>query len=125
MNAPTRPAKFAGGCVAPLLKNHTGSVGSHVTSATTQSSAAAKSATPRNSLARRDSVEVVTSQISMMTGSTIGRRPDRFLRNRRSSTRTFSRSSPGSVRSSTLVVATSLGNRARAVRQQRFVAGRR
>jgi len=28
MNAPTRPTKFAGGWSAPVVKNHTGSVGS-------------------------------------------------------------------------------------------------
>src|SRR5690349_4740916 len=60
MNAPTSPAKFAGGCVAPLLKNHTGSVGSQVTSETTQSRATANRATPRNSLARREREDAVT-----------------------------------------------------------------
>src|SRR5215211_2282643 len=75
MNAPTSPAKFAGGCVAPAVKNQVGSLGSNVTSATIQRTAAANRPTPRNSLARRVSVEAPATQISMMTGSTSGVRP--------------------------------------------------
>ena len=55
-----------------------------------QISAAANSATPTNSLTRRETVDRLTCQISMMTGSTNGRRPDRLRKNRRSSTRSFS-----------------------------------
>src|SRR5215510_9058875 len=49
--------KFAGGCVAFVVKNHTGSVGSYVTSAMSQVSASPNNATPRNSLIRRDSLD--------------------------------------------------------------------
>ena len=54
-------------------------------------SEAANSATPTNSLTRRDTLEAdpLTGQISMMTGSTNGRRPERLRKNRRSSTRSF------------------------------------
>ena len=46
---------------SPAVKNHTGSLGSCVTSAMSQISAPAKSATPVNSLARRDRVEMVAT----------------------------------------------------------------
>ena len=59
-----------------------------------QISAAANSATPTNSLRRRETVDPPTSQISMMTGSTNGRRPERLRKKRRSSTRSFSLISP-------------------------------
>src|SRR6185436_18714913 len=62
-NAPTRPTKFAGGCDAPVVKNHTGSVASWVTSAISQIRASAKSATPTNSLMRRDKVDSGTSDL--------------------------------------------------------------
>ena len=74
------------------MKNHTGSVGSCVTSEISQISASANSATPTNSLIRRDNVDsgTGTTQISISTGSTSGRRPVRLLKYRRSSTRSFS-----------------------------------
>ena len=64
-----------------------------------QMSEIANSATPANSLVRRDKVDVVATgdQISMTMGSTSGRRPVRFRKNRRTSTRIASRSSPGSA----------------------------
>ena len=95
-NAPTRPTKFAGGCEAPVVKNHTGSVGSCVTSEISQMSASANSATPTNSLIRRDNVDSGTgkTQISIRTGSTRGLRPVRLLKYRRSSMRSFSVISP-------------------------------
>ena len=54
----------------------------------------------------------------MMTGRTNGRRPERFLKKRRSSIRTFSLISPGSVRSSTLACSTNLADDTRAVGEQ-------
>ena len=74
-----------------------------------QMSAAANSATPTNSLTRRETVDPLTCQISMMTGSTNGRRPERLRKKRRSSTRSFSLISPWSVRSSTLACSIDLG----------------
>src|SRR5687768_10212103 len=62
-NAPTRPTKFSGALAAPVVKNHTGSVASWLTSEMSQISPTAKSATPRNSLRRRDSVESFTSDL--------------------------------------------------------------
>src|SRR5688572_2438570 len=62
-NAPTRPTKFSGAFVAPVVKNHTGSVGSWLTSEMSQISPAANSATPMNSLRRRDNVESFTSDL--------------------------------------------------------------
>src|SRR5688572_3350006 len=62
-NAPTRPTKFSGAFVAPVVKNQTGSVGSWLTSEMSQISPTAKSATPRNSLRRRDNVDSFTSDL--------------------------------------------------------------
>src|SRR5262245_14159071 len=54
MNAPNRPAKFAGLSVATLLNSHAGSSGEKLSSATSQRTVTANSATPANSLKRRD-----------------------------------------------------------------------
>src|SRR5688572_5379998 len=62
-NAPTRPTKFSGALAAPVVKNQTGSVGSWLTSEMSQISPTAKSATPRNSLRRRDNVDSFTSDL--------------------------------------------------------------
>src|SRR5262245_6584976 len=56
--------------------------------------------------AARDGGAVTHLHISINTGSTSGRRPERFLKNRRSSTRSFSVIRPWSVRSSTLDAST-------------------
>ena len=85
-----------------------------------QISAAANSATPTNSLTRRETVDPLTCQISMMTGSTNGRRPERLRKKRRSSTRSFSLISPWSVRSSTLACSMTSASSARAVGEQRL-----
>src|SRR5690606_8484477 len=66
--APTRPTKLAGPCAESVLKNQTGSVGSYETSAMSQIRAVAKSATPRNSLRRRDSADSATSCASARVG---------------------------------------------------------
>src|SRR5262245_29965672 len=60
-NAPTRPAKFTGAWLPPVVKNHTGSDGSCVTSEMSQISASANSATPTNSLIRREKVDSATT----------------------------------------------------------------
>ena len=57
MKAPTRPAKLAGAAPDPALKNQTGSLASYVASEISQSSATANSATPKNSLTRRDRID--------------------------------------------------------------------
>ena len=83
-----------GGATPSGLKNQTASPVSYVARETSQTRAPAKKATPTVSLTRRDNVVAITDQISMMTGSTSGRRPLRLRRNRCNSTRTRSPMTP-------------------------------
>ena len=61
-------------------------------------------------------------QISITTGSTSGRSPERFRKNRCRSTRIFSLMSPGSVRSSTLARLERRGEQRRDLLEQRLSA---
>src|SRR5579862_1359394 len=61
-NAPNGPAKLAV-CPDKLLKNQDGSFGENVTSATSHNRAAAKIATPVNSLMRRETTDFATVAI--------------------------------------------------------------